>query len=83
MASEFFYGPKGGGMRGIINFIAKEPVAVSEALRNTILMLVLFGVIQITEAQLVGLMAVVGSFLALAARSASTPNIKLPEEHKA
>lgn len=61
-----------------LEFLAREPIAVAEAIRNVIIALVVFNVLSMTEAQFGALMLALGSLLALVARSASTPNVRLP-----
>lgn len=67
-------------MRRMLDFIAREPIAVAEAIRNVLITLVVFNVFVMTEAQFGALMLALGSVLALLSRAASTPNVKLPDE---
>jgi hypothetical protein len=64
-------------VKKILDFLAREPIGVAEAVRNTLIALVGFNVVVMTEDQLLILMAALGSILALAARASSTPNIKI------
>lgn len=62
-------------MRSFFDFLSREPIAVTEFVKNVVILLVIFNRITITEAQFGTLMLAIGSFLALISRAMSTPNV--------
>ena len=66
-------------LRAIAEFLAREPIAVSEFIRSAVIMLVVFNAVSMTEDQFGALMAALGAFLGLLARAGSTPNSKIGE----
>jgi hypothetical protein len=60
-------------------FLGREPALWAEAVRQTVLMLMLFGIVNWTEAQMLGFMSALSALLAVAVRQTVTPNAKLPK----
>ena len=66
-------------MYSIRNLFDKEPVAIAEAVRQIITLLVVFTVVDWTDAQIVTVVGSVSIFLSLFIRAKSTPTFELKE----